>query len=235
MSWFDVIIGGKPARVWDSEQPLPPVILFLHDARGTPPDAIGGFTELLVRYRWCCLAPAGGCSWWLQHICADFDPQISPETHVMERIVPWMQQRWQVQPQRLAIVGVGMGGQGAVRLGLRHPDQFPIVGSIDGALDLQDAWGYGTPLDTMYPNAEAARRDSAIMHLQERQWPEAIWLACSPGSFWYRGNDRLHEKLTAHGVPHQAILHQERSPEEFLPDLFGFLHDKFVQLSRRLL
>jgi S-formylglutathione hydrolase len=235
MSWFDLVIEGKPARVWEPQEPLSPVILYLHDARGTPPDAIAGWTELLTRYRWRCLAPAGGCSWWLQHRTPAFDPQISPEAYLLDVVLPWMQEHWQVTPQRLAVVGFGMGGQGAIRLALRHPTMFPVAASIDGAMDLQDAWGWGTPLDAIYSSPEAARRDSALMHLQSHAWPEFLFLACSPDSYWYRGNDRLQEKLLAHGVPHRAILHQEQAPEYFLPDLFAFLDDAFTQLSRRLL
>ncbi|MCS7022883.1 MAG: alpha/beta hydrolase-fold protein [Gemmataceae bacterium] len=233
--WRELEIGGKPAVAGEPGQPVGPVILYLHDARGTPPDALAGLTELLQQYRWRCLAPAAGCSWWLQHPCSAFDPELSPEEHLLSRVLPWLEQHWQVTARQWALVGVGMGGQGAIRLGLRHPHRFPIVASIDGALDLQQAWGFGTPLDTIYPTPEAARRDSALMHLHPTDWPEYLWLACSPDSYWYRGNDRLHEKLQAHGVPHTAVLEQELPPEGFLPPLFAYLHTAFQHLSRRLL
>jgi S-formylglutathione hydrolase len=236
MHWQEVVIGGKPALCTEPSSPLAsPTILFLHDARATPPDAIPGWTESLVQRRWRCLAPAAGCSWWLQHPIPAFDPTISPEEHLLNAVLPWMQQQWQVTPQRLAVVGFGMGGQGAIRLAFRHPALFPVAASIDGAMDLQDAWGCGTPLDDIYPSREAARRDSALMHLKSTAWPEFLFLACSPDSYWYRGNDRLQEKLLAHGVPHQALLDQPRSPESFLPDLFAFLDRAFAQLSRRLI
>lgn len=235
MHWLEIQIGGKPALALEPAQAVGPVLLFLHDARGTPPDAIAGLTDQLLQRRWCCLAPAAGCSWWLQHRCEAFDPQISPEEHLLQRVLPWLGQHWNASPHRLALFGIGMGGQGAIRLALRHPEHFPIAASIDGALDLQEAWGHGTPLDAVYPNREAARRDSALMHLQQSRWPEELWFACAPSSYWYRGNDRLQEKLLAYGVPHTAILHREEQPEGFIPDLFEYLAGAFARLSRRLL
>lgn len=236
MQWHEVIIGGKPARFAEpTSLPPSPTILFLHDARATPPDAIPGWTDMLTRRRWRCLAPAAGCTWWLQHLTPAFNPTISPEEYLLSVVLPWMQERWQVTPQRLAVVGFGMGGQGAIRLALRYPTVFPVAASIDGAMDLQDAWGWGTPLDDVYSSREAARRDSALMHLRSTSWPEFLFLACSPDSYWYHGNDRLREKLLAYGVPHQALLDQQRPPESFLPDLFTFLDSAFAQLSRRLI
>ncbi len=99
-----------------------------------------------------------------------------------------------------------MGGQGAVRLGFRHPELFPVVASIAGAFDFHERYGRGTPLDEMYPSREHARQDTAVLHIHGHDWPPHIWFACSPASQWYRGNDRLHEKLAAIGVPHTADL-----------------------------
>jgi S-formylglutathione hydrolase len=59
----------------------------------------------------------------------------------------------------------------------------------------------------MYDSPEQARQDSAILHLDPHRYPPAIWFACDPDDTeWYRGNDRLHEKLAALGIPHTADL-----------------------------
>jgi S-formylglutathione hydrolase len=233
--WQELRIGGKPALALRPEPPAGPGLLFLHDARGTPPDDIPGWTAQLLQRRWSCLAPAAGCSWWLQRPCSAFDDHISPEEHILNHLLPFLAEHWKVRPPRLAVVGMGMGGQGAVRLALRHPELFPIAASIDGAMDLDEAWGWRTPLDEIYPTREAARRDSALMHLQEHAWPEQLWFACASSSFWYRGNDRLQEKLLAHGVPHIAVLDRDDPVEAYVPALFQFLDEAFTRGTRRLL
>jgi S-formylglutathione hydrolase len=123
-----------------------------------------------------------------------------------------------------------MGGQGAVRLGLRHPERFPIVASLDGAFDFHEHHSRGTPLDDLYTTREQARQDTAILHIHGHDWPPHIWFACSPASQWYRGNDRLHEKLAAMGVPHTAELDMTSD----IKSLLLFIATALAAESRRL-
>ena len=125
---------------------------------------------------------------------------------------------------------MGRGGQGAVRLALRHPALFPVAGSIDGAFDFHEHFGRGTSLDELYPGREHARQDTAILHVDGHNWPPHLYFACSPTSEWHRGNDRLHEKLAAMGVPHTAALD---SPGD-LGLLLTFVAGALERESRRL-
>ena len=91
-------------------------------------------------------------------------------------------------------------------MALRRPRLFPVAASLDGAFDFHEHFGRGTSLDELYPSREHARQDTAILQVQAHEWPPHLYFACSPASEWYRGNDRLSEKLTAMGVPHRAEL-----------------------------
>jgi S-formylglutathione hydrolase len=161
---------------------------------------------VLRRHRLPCVAPRGGRSWWVDRVCPEFDPTLTGERHLLDGVVPWVLARWALGPRAVGVAGVGTGGQGAVRLAFRRPDRFPVAASLNGAFDFHDWHGRGTPLDEMYPTRERARQDTAILHLDPHHWPPHLWFACGPDSEWYRGNDRLHEKLTAYGVPHAADL-----------------------------
>jgi S-formylglutathione hydrolase len=122
-----------------------------------------------------------------------------------------MEARWQLRPGLTAAAGISMGGQGAVRLGFKYPDRFPVVASVAGAFDYHDRRGRGTPLDEMYPSREACRRDTAILQIDPIKYPPHIWFACDPADTdWFRGNDRLHEKLTAFGVAHTVDFETSR-------------------------
>jgi len=44
------------------------------------------------------------------------------------------------------------------------------------------------------------------MHIDPSHQPRHIFFCCDPDDDWHRGNDRLHEKLAAIGVPHTAEL-----------------------------
>jgi S-formylglutathione hydrolase len=115
--------------------------------------------------------------------------------------------RWNLKPPGVGVFGISMGGQGALRLAFRHPQVFPVTAGISSAIDFHELYGQGTPLDDMYESKEHARQDTALLHVPPFQPPPHIYFCIDPeDDFWYRGNDRLHEKLSALGVPHTADL-----------------------------
>ena len=147
------------------------------------------------------------------------------ERYVVEQIVPWLDAR------AVAVAGMGWGGQGAVRLALRQPATLPRGREPWAARSTyHEHFGRGTALDSIYTTREHARQDTAILQIDAHDWPPHICFACSPESEWYRGNDRLHEKLAAMGVPHTAELD---SPGN-LGGLVAFVADGLERESRRL-
>ena len=121
--------------------------------------------------------------------------------------MPLFRQRWNLTPRALAVAGVGMGGQGALRLALRHPDVFPIVAALAPSIDFHELYGEVGPLDDLYDSKEQCRQDTALMHVNPYQNPPHLFFGIDPeDAVWARGNDRLHEKLNALGVQHVADL-----------------------------
>lgn len=191
--WTRIQIAGRPAVLFD-----PPgrcgAAVYLHSRGGESADDWPALTAALAAHRLSCVAPRGDRSWWVGEA----------ERQVVEEVAPWAKSTFAVN--RLAAIGVSMGGQGAVRLGFRRPDLFPVVGSIAGAFDFHLRYGEGDVIDDLYDSAERARLDTAVLRLDSNNPPPQIWFACDPTDFWWRSNDRLHEKLTAHAVPHIADL-----------------------------
>jgi S-formylglutathione hydrolase len=229
--WSRTDIAGKPTDVFDPGS-APFTLLWLHDEDcGTPARSHAITTELRDR-RLRCVAPLTGRSWWVDRVCPEFDSRLTPERHLLNQVLPWMQTRF--ERPGFAIAGFGMGGQGAVRFGFRHPTIAPVVVAVAGAFDFHERHGQGTPLDEMYPSREHARQDTAILHVHPHDWPRHIRFACPPGHPWYRGNDRLHEKLSAVGIPHVVDLDTPGAPEQLLPPLLDFVAAALDREARRL-
>ena len=58
------------------------------------------------------VAPITGESWWTDRICPGFDPEVTAERHLLDRVVPMIADRFGAEPPRIALLGTSMGGQG---------------------------------------------------------------------------------------------------------------------------
>jgi S-formylglutathione hydrolase len=236
--WTRTLIAGKPADVFTPPGGVPrAAVLFLHPVGQESLAENAAHTAALARHGLACCAPRGRRSWWADRVCPEFDPALTAERHLLENVLPWMRERWPA----VAVAGISMGGQGALRLGFKYPDRFPVVASVAGAFDYHERHGQGGPLDEMYASREQCRQDTAILHINPHKYPPHIWFACDPADAeWYRGNDRLAEKLTALGVPHAADLdtraggHTWAYFDAMADPLFQFLAGALTRQSRRL-
>ncbi len=147
--------------------------------------------------RFVAICPHGGLSWWSDRICPSFDAEHSAERWLLNDVLTLFAPELPVM-----IAGVGMGGQGALRIAFKHPQRFPIVASIDAAIDHYEVYWQLASLSEMYASPEHCRQDSAALHIHPVRQPSSIRFAAEQSSRWYRGNDRLHEKLSALGVSH---------------------------------
>jgi hypothetical protein len=152
-------------------------------------------------------------------------------------VTPPPTERWwslDSEPELLALADPGR--QAAVRLALRHPDRFPVAAALDAAFDFHDLYDRGTALDDLFPTRERARQATAVLHVDPHKWPPHLWFAADPAGPWHRGADRLHEKLTAYGVPHTTDL-DTTGPgyvEKMLPQLLAFVAAGLAREARRL-
>jgi S-formylglutathione hydrolase len=238
-----VQIAGKPADVYEPPGPRPRFgILYLHGARLVTLRDNPVYTALLAELALACVCPRGGRCWWADRLCEEFDRDLTPERYLLDHAVPFFKERWGLAPPALAALGVGMGGQGALRLAFKHPDVFPAAAGIASALDYHELYGQGTPLDRMYDSKEQCRQDTALMHVPPFHPPPHVFFAIDPDDLErYRGNERLHEKLSALGVAHSADLTTRAGGHSwaYFNHLAGlavrFLYAGLEQEGRRLL
>ena len=135
----------------------------------------------------------------------------------------WVERNYRVAPGRAgrALLGVSMGGYGALRIALSHPEVFGAV-ATHSAMLLQQAptpqegagrWhmsafhrAFGDPIDRELWNASdplalAARADADSA--------PALYFDCGEQDRYglFAGNRELHARLAARGVRHEFALH----------------------------
>jgi len=242
--WTRERIAGKESSIYQPPGPARPrfAVLFLHGVGQETLEGKDAFTRIFDELNLPCVCPWGGRCWWVDRPCSEFDPQRTPERHLLDNVLPIFQERWGLAARAVGLLGISMGGQAALRLAFKHPRLFPAAAALSAALDYYDIFGHGTPLDELYDSKEQCRQDTALMHVPPYDPPPHLFFAIDPNdTIWYRGNDRLHEKLTALGVPHTCDLTTEAGGHTW--DYFNFMADRAVrflysglaQESRRLL
>jgi S-formylglutathione hydrolase FrmB len=237
--WTQLAIAGHVADVFAPESPRF-LLVFLSDLDGVTLRDNATWTSLVAGNRLACVCPAGADAWWLDRVWPHFDPANSAEQYVLDEVIPAVLARLRLPSTAVAVAGVGAGGQGALRLGFRHPERIRVVAGLGSTLDFHEAYGHGSALDEMYPSREHCRQDTAVLQIDAHRWPPYIWFACDPDSAWLRGNDRLHEKLSAMGVPHatdftsRACGHSWMYYDHLSPALMRFAVDGLEKEARRL-
>jgi poly(3-hydroxybutyrate) depolymerase len=219
-TWSEVNVAGHTCRVFEPAAPSPHryVVIYLHCSHAASLGGYPAFMRQFEKYGLRVIEPVTGLSWWTDRIWPEFDPQISTEAHVLKHVVPYVAERWNAQPPRLALLGISMGGQGALRMGYKYPNVFPTVAAISPAIDFQKRIeeGIDPGLEYMYRDAEDARQDTATLHIHPLNWPRNQFFCCDPADVrWHESADRLRMKLSSLGVPFECDLETQAGGHSF--------------------
>lgn len=205
--WQQLEVDGKTCDVFAPTDPGPYALLYLHDMGLESLADNPVWTRLLEERRLLTLCPHGGHSWWANRTCPEFDPKLTPERYLIDSVLAFVRESWGIRPPKIGVTGIGMGGQGALRLAMKYPSILSVATAISAAIDYHNWYGRGTPIDVMYIDKEAARQDTMLLHIQPLNWPRHILFLIDPADTeWLDGNMRLHEKLAALGIPHEYDL-----------------------------
>jgi S-formylglutathione hydrolase FrmB len=209
-TWTEVEVAGHACEVYEPPQTNPHgyVVVYLHGVHLNRLHDKPAFLEEFDRHGLRVICPRTGRSWWSDKICPEFDANLTAERYVVEHVLGWIASTWQAEPPRVALLGTSMGGQGALRIAFRHPQKFPVLAAISPAIDYHTRMDEGDEtLWTMYPDKEAARQDTATLHVHPLNWPRNTYFACDPADVrWHESADRLRMKLAALGIPHAVDL-----------------------------
>ncbi len=244
-TWSNVEVAGHRCRLFEPAHPSPHgfVVVYLHCSEGASLRSYPAFVQQFERHGLRVIEPVTGRSWWTDRIWPEFDANISAEAYVLERVVPYLAERWGAQPPRLALLGVSMGGQGALRMAYKFPNVFPTVAAISPAIDYQKRIieGVDPGLDWMYQDAEEARQDTALLHIHPLNWPRNQFFCCDPSDTrWHDSADRLRMKLWSLGVPFECDLESTGGGHSFqyaslmAERAVGFLADRLERERLRI-
>ncbi len=194
-------------------------LIYLHDQ----PDRQAGleiasppFERLFERHGLRVIAPYGGNGWWSNRETSHFpspggvvvQTPNTAERLVVERLLPAMADAFDVRPPQIGLFGIGMGGQGALRIAYRHPNAYPVVAGIGADLDFHFRIKEGNEvLFDIYGDTESARQDTAILQIHPLNWPRHQYFCASPeDGRVFDGADRLRMKLSSIGIPFESDL-----------------------------
>ena len=140
----------------------------------------------------------------------DFFSQELPE--VANRLFPLSRDR----SQRF-IAGLSMGGYGAFKLALSHPEQYAAAASLSGALSLTQIED-PDPLLPEWPiifgdNSKIVNSEDDLLYLakryyQQKQFPLRLFQCCGTEDFLYQSNQHFLKNGNELGLN----LHYEESP-----------------------
>ncbi|HEX3727457.1 MAG TPA: alpha/beta hydrolase-fold protein, partial [Pirellulales bacterium] len=173
-NWSLVQIAGHDCEIYEppSSNPHGYAVIYLHGVHQNRLHDKAEFVAQFDRHALRVICPRTARSWWSDKICDEFDAHITAERYVREHVLGWLAEHWGARPPRIALLGTSMGGQGALRIAFRFPQFFPVVAAISPAIDYHLRMDEGDEtLPLMYADREAARQDTATLHVHPLNWP----------------------------------------------------------------
>jgi S-formylglutathione hydrolase FrmB len=132
------------------------------------------------------------------------------------------------------IAGISMGGYGAVKLALKHPDLYGFVADMSGALDItrrpasMRRWGQTWRIWRIFGVRTGARRDEDVFDLleQTQKLGTAGWFeSCGMNDSLLAVNEHFARNLQARGVAVETKAtpggHDWQSWNDAMPEVFS--------------
>ncbi len=190
-----------------------PVLLLLHGLGGAYDSYIrSNNIENLLRNRpILAVMPDGGRSFYAN----DVRPGgMRYEDHIVQDVLGYVERVFPARRDRAgrAVVGISMGGYGALLMALRHSDLFCAAASISGSTYFaHEPSERHREDDVGYLAAALPREANDLFYLAERHAhagpPLAIRQSCGTEDFLYATNLAFHRHLEALSVPHEWVEH----------------------------
>jgi S-formylglutathione hydrolase FrmB len=113
-----------------------PVLYLLHGWSGHPQGWLTEtrLKEYVARHQVIVVLPEGDNGWYTDSATL---PAERYESYILQELIPDVDNRFRTLRERngRAVAGFSMGGYGAVKFGLKHPDLFAFSASMSGAFD----------------------------------------------------------------------------------------------------
>ena len=173
--------------------------------------------EHAARHRVIVVTPEGNNGWYTDSATVAKDKY---ESYLLEELIPHVQSRYRTLEDGYArgVAGLSMGGYGALKLALKHPDEFAFAASMSGALgaaQFTEKDGGGWPLvwesilQAFGPLGSSTREANDLFGLVKGMSDERVrglpylYLDCGTDDGLVRSNLALAGLLTEKRIPHE--------------------------------
>ena len=120
----------------DSRTKRYPVIYLLHGLTGHYTNWLEKtkLVDYAAAYEFIIVMPEGNDGWYTDSATV---PTNKYESYILSELIPDVEKRFRASSERegRAIAGLSMGGYGALKFGIKHPEMFVLAASLSGALD----------------------------------------------------------------------------------------------------
>jgi S-formylglutathione hydrolase FrmB len=196
-----------------------PVVYLLHGLGGSYADWVSRtrLAEHAAQHRFIIVTPEGRDGWYTDSATV---PDEKFETYILEELIPDVERRFRALPARdaRAIAGLSMGGYGALKFGVKHPQRFALIASLSGAFEAA-SWDANDPNLIAFVKPSIARTYGAmdsptraandLFKLFNNLPPERIpalpyiYFDCGTEDFLINSNRALSELLLRRKIPHE--------------------------------
>jgi S-formylglutathione hydrolase FrmB len=237
---YNVILPADYNRA-ASKRKRYPVVYLLHGLGGSAADWVSNRAHLAdyaAQYPFIIVVPEGKDGWYTDGLA----PDEKFESYFVEELIPDVDRRFRTVAARegRAVAGLSMGGYGALKFGLKHPEVFAFAASMSGALGAP-SWTPDMPLPEFVkpsvarvygPAGSDVRRANDIFRITRELAPEQIarlpylYLDCGTEDF-----------LISNSRDFSALLIEKKVAHEFreLPGTHSWPYwDRQVQEILRL-
>ncbi|HEX8423273.1 MAG TPA: alpha/beta hydrolase family protein, partial [Pyrinomonadaceae bacterium] len=173
--------------------------------------------EYAAQFNLLVVTPEGGDGWYTDSATVPTDKY---ETYLLEELIPDVERRFRALPSRdaRAIAGLSMGGYGALKFGVKHPQLFALAASLSGAF-AAPSWDANDPQLLAFVKPSVARTYGAMdsptraandlfklyAALPPERFPTLpfIYFDCGTEDFLINSNRALSELLLKRKIPHE--------------------------------
>jgi S-formylglutathione hydrolase FrmB len=154
------------------------------------------------------VTPEGDDGWYTDSATAPADKF---ESYLLQELIPDVDRRFRTIAARRGrgVAGCSMGGYGALKLGLKHPELFALAASTSGALDAAARTDDASIMQTFGEVGSPARAENDLPRLA-REFPDArrgllpfLYLDCGDKDPWFAANRDFADLLTERGMAHE--------------------------------
>ena len=157
------------------------------------------------------VTPDAGNSWYVNSATVPGDRF---EDYIWDDLIPEIEHRFRTIRERKAraIAGLSMGGYGAVKFALKHPDFFTLAASFSGTFDAALGLHVERPefapylLTAFGPEGSQTRRDNDVFALSQSVAPSSapyFYLACGESDELVESNRRFAATMAKCGFRHE--------------------------------